>query len=240
MASSEYRFTLGFTYYEDPELLQQQIDIWKKYPSLIEIVVVDDGSSKFPAENLLKDLKILPTLRLYKINEDLGFNSHGCRNLIAAVASSDTVIFSDIDCQFSPNDIGYLRTVSFLKDHLYKFASYSTFNSKYNSTGHVNVFAVHKDKFWEAGGYDESFTGWHYGDREFLNRLSDVTIQKSLAPISCALVRGKRETIIDANLLKAEYNNYTNTLKVPLKDKKYSEMLGTVKTKLNFSYTQVL
>jgi len=240
MASKDYRFTIGYTYYEDPKLLQQQINLWKHYPSKIEIIVVDDGSSIFPAQDLLQDLKILPSLKLFEVNEDLGFNSHGCRNLIASVSSSDNILFADIDCQFYPNDISYLRSINFNKDSVYKFASYTTYNSVFSSTGHVNVFLVNKNKFWEAGGYDESFTGWHYGDREFFDRLEKVTEKRSLYPISCNIVRGKRQTIIDENITRAEYNNYTNTLITPIKEKPYAEMKGTVKEKINFSYTQLL
>lgn len=240
MASSEYRLTIGYTYYEDPELLQEQIKLWKQYPSLIEIIVVDDGSSVFPAEDFLKDLKILPTLKLYKVNENLGFNSHGCRNLIATVASSDYVLFLDLDCHLNPNDVGYLRTVSYNENSLYRLASYSKISGNYHKDGHVNVFIVNKNTFWQAGGYDESFTGYHHGDREFLSRLSPLIDVKSLHPLSCTIVRGKRSVIIDENVTKTDYDNYANIMIAPVKEKTYAQMKGTVKTKLNFSYTQVL
>ena len=240
MASSDHRLTIGYTYYEDPDLLQEQIELWKLYPSLVEIIVVDDGSSVFPAENFLKDLKILPTLKLFKVNENLGFNSHGCRNLIATVASSDYILFLDLDCHLNPNDVGYLRTVSYNKNSLYKLASFSKKTGSFNEEGHVNVFIVNKEKYWEAGGYDESFTGYHYGDREFMNRLFPLVDIRSLHPLSCTIVRGKRTVIIDENITKTDYDNYANIMIAPIKKLKYAEMQGTVKTKLNFSYTQVL
>lgn len=240
MDYKEHRLTIGYTYYEEPELLTEQISLWEKYPADIEIIVVDDGSSVFPASDILKNISILPNLKLYKVNEDLGFNSHGCRNLIASVASSDNILFLDIDCQFYPNEIAYLKTVKYNKDSFYRFGSYSLVSYRYSKTGHVNVFIVNKNTFWEVGGYDESFTGWHYGDREFLNRLSAVTDERSLAPLSCVIVRGKREIILDETVERTEYDNYAHTLTIPKKDKKYSEMQGTVTTKINFSYTQVL
>jgi glycosyltransferase involved in cell wall biosynthesis len=239
MASKDYRFTIGYTYYEDPELLQEQINLWKYYPPGIEIIVVDDGSSIFPAEDLLKDIKIQPHIKLYEVDEDLGFNSHGCRNLIASVASSEFILFCDIDCQFPPSDIANLKTKKFNSNSTYRFGSYSISSYRHSKQGHVNVFVVNKEKFWEAGGYDESFTGWHYGDREFLDRLEKITDNRILS-MSCTIVRGKRETIIDEDIVKTEYNNYSNTLKTPIKEKTYAEMRGTVETKINFSYTQVL
>jgi len=239
MVYKDYRFTIGYTYYEDPELLQEQINLWKYYPPGIEIIVVDDGSSVFPAEEILKDIHIQPDIKLYEVDEDLGFNSHGCRNLIASVASSDFILFCDIDCQFSASDIAHLKTKQFNPNSLYRFGSYSISSYRYSKAGHVNVFVVGKDKFWEAGAYDESFTGWHYGDREFLDRLEKITDIRTLT-MTCTIVRGKRETIIDETLLKTEYNNYNHTLKTPTKEKTYAEMRGTIKTKINFSYTQLL
>lgn len=241
MASSEFRFTVGYTYYEDPKRLLQQIALWEDYPVEVEIVVVDDGSTVYPAEEYLKNIETVATVKLYKVDEDLGFNSHGCRNLIATVASSDFILFLDIDCLLSANDVGYLRTVTFNEDSIYRFGCYFSHNYSYAWNGHVNVFIVNKKKYWEAGGYDESYTGHHYGDREFLEKLDAITNQRSLVPLSINVTRGKRKLIFDSNLTLAKYDNEENTIIVPtIKEKTYAEMKGTVKTKINFSYTQVL
>jgi len=241
MESSVPRITIGYTYYEEPELLEQQIKLWEKYPHEVEIVLVDDGSSLFPAKKILDKYKLSFDLKLYAVDEDLGFNSHGCRNLIATVASSDTILFLDIDCSLNPNDVAYIRTVSFNKESVYTFFMYETHSYTFKFMKHVNVFIVNKEKFWEAGGYDESFTGWHHGDREFKERLLSITKEKFLGTISCNLCRGSRKLILDENATTTKHDNSNHSLILPAyKEKTYAEMRGTVKTKLNFSYTQVL
>lgn len=239
MDYKEPRLTIGYTYYEDPKLLKEQIFLWEKYPPEIEIIVIDDGSVNYPAFDLLKDLDIKPNLRLYSVDEDLGFNSHGCRNLIANIAFSKNVLFCDLDCQFSPNDIALLRTIQFDSNRFYTFASYSTSSYRYNKKGHVNVFLVDTDTFWLAGGYDESFTGWHTGDREFLDRLRGVADERKLG-IACTIVRGKREVIVDNSVNKTVYDNDRHTLTTPERPVRFAEMIGTVTTKINFSYTELL
>lgn len=239
MEYREPRLTIGYTYYEDPTLLKEQLFLWKRYPPEVEIIVVDDGSVNYPAFDVLKNVRMPANLRLYSVHDDLGFNSHGCRNLIAKVAYSDYVLFCDIDCQFSPQDIAYLRTIQFQKESLYNFHSYTCSTGQYKKEGHINVFLVNTETFWEAGGYDESFTGYHYGDREFIKRLKKVTTNRKIN-IACMIVRGKRKIIVDNNISKSIYDNLNHTLTVKPKNRKYDEMVGTVTTKINFSYTELL
>ena len=241
MESSVPRVTIGYTYYEEPDLLEQQIQLWEKYPPEVEIVLVDDGSSIYPAKKILDKFKLPPNLKLYTVDEDLGFNSHGCRNLIATVASSDTLLFLDIDCTLNVNDVAYIRTVSFNKESLYTFFMYEPNTNIFRFTGHVNVFIVNKEKYWEAGGYDESFTGWHYGDREFMERLLLITKKRTLGSVSCNLWRGKRDVIYTNDATRTQHDNDNHSMLVPAnKQKSYAEMKGTVKTKINFPYTQIL
>lgn len=242
MASKDYRYTIGYTYYDEPDLLQEQLALWEKYNSQIEIVLVDDCSPKYPALDIVKDYRGLPDLKLYRVDKDLGFNSHGCRNLIAHVANSNFILFSDIDCQWSPETTHFLKTVTFKPKSLYKFCMYVLPGYKWLPfPGHPNVFLVDKESFWEAGGYDESFTGFHYGDKEFVTRLHAITDERQItASLSFMLVRGGRTTIVNKDIDKIQYDNEKMTMQVPIKEKKYKDMAGTVTTKINFPYTQVL
>jgi len=241
MALKDCRFTIGYTYYNEPELLLEQISLWKKYPHQIEIILVDDGSELFPAYEYVKDLE-LPNFHLYVVDEDLGFNSHGCRNLISKVASCDFILFSDIDCQFSPETIAFLKTIKYAENQLYKFSFYSTFDFRYiKFPGHPNVFIVNKDKFWEAGGYDESFTCWHHGDKEFIERLEKkVEVVSINSSIGFTVVRGSRITIANKKIKKTTYDDENMILYVPSSMPPESELKGTVKEKINFSYSRLL
>jgi hypothetical protein len=241
MVSKGYRFTIGYTYYDEPELLKEQMKLWERYPYQIEIILIDDGSQKYPAFEILKDYN-RPDFQLWKVDEDLGFNSHGCRNLIANLSSSDNILFMDIDCHMSPENVAFLKTCKFNKKSIYKFAMYSSPSFSYTSfPGHPNVFIVNKETFWEAGGYDESFTGHHYGDREFMVRLGMITETRQISSsLGINVVRGGRKSIEDPTVDKTVYDNTHMIIKHPIKTKKYAEMLGTVTSKINFSYSRML
>lgn len=239
MESKDCRFTIGYTYYDEPDLLSEQIKLWNRYPHQIEIILVDDGSQKYPAEDYISLIEH-PGFHLYKVDEDLGFNSHGCRNLIAHISQSDNILFSDIDCQFSPETIAFLKQVSYNKEKFYKFCFYSSKTFVYEQfPGHPNVFIVNKEKFWEAGGYDESFTGWHTGDREFLVRLNAVATQTMIERhLGFTVVRAGRKTVIDNTVSKIQYDNDNMIITIPGKMPK--DLKGTVTKKINFSYSKIL
>jgi len=244
MGLKDYRFAIGYTYYDEPDLLIKQLELWKQYPE-VEIILVDDASPNFPAYDIVKEFSSSHScadLRLFRVDEDLGFNSHGCRNLIAEQAYSDYILFADIDCMFSPESIAFIKRVKFDPIILYRFGMFSLSDYKfYEFPGHPNIFLTSKRAFWEAGGYDESFTGYHHGDREFLQRLDVITEQRRITEsLAMTIIRGGREVIIDKNINKMEYDNYNMVIFAPEKDTTYAEMTGTVKTKINFPYTQVL
>jgi len=239
MASKGCRFTVGYTYYNEPELLKKQLELWKNYPHQIEIILIDDGSQEYPAYDIVKDFE-RPDFQLWQVDEDLGFNSHGCRNLIAQLAGCDTILFSDIDCHFSPETMAFLKTVDFSKERLYKFSMYSSKTFVYSAwPGHPNVFAVNREIFWQAGGYDESFTGWHTGDREFLLRLKEITKESMIERhLGFTVVRGGRKCIVDESVDKTTYDDDAMTIKIP--HKMPDNLKNTVTKKINFSYSKIL
>ena len=48
--------------------------------------------------------------------------------------------------------------------------------------GHRNCFIINKELYWDAGGYDESFTGYHYGDWEFHKRVEKLQEKRGTSP----------------------------------------------------------
>ena len=53
--------------------------------NFLKLIIVDDGSMIYPAVDfLVKD--DIPDCSLYRVPVDLGFNSHGCRNLAMTVS----------------------------------------------------------------------------------------------------------------------------------------------------------
>jgi len=234
------RITIGYTYYNEPDFLKEQIKNWEQYPKEVEIVLVDDGSLEFPASDYLQNHKI-NNFRLFRVDEDLGFNSHGCRNLIAKIANAEFILLSDIDIIFSPETICMLKRKKFQSDRVYRFNMYTSWDTHlYDAPGHQNIFLVSKESYWQADGYDESFTGYHHGDRPFLEKLSTVTKTGIFKDITYRCVRNKRDTVVVPGLEKPVYDDEKMILYLVEKEKTYAELEGTIKTKINFSYTQLL
>jgi predicted glycosyltransferase involved in capsule biosynthesis len=241
MVSKDCRFTIGYTYYNEPHLLEKQIEYWNNYPHQIQIILIDDGSELYPAKDVLKDFTY-PNFQLWRIEKDLGFNSHGCRNLIAHISESDNILFMDIDCFMSPENVSFLKKCNFNPEKLYKFNLFNATSKKWTEyPGHHNVFLVNKGKYWQAGGYDESFTGHHMGDREFLRRLSDYTkVSKITESLGVTVVRGGRKLVVDDLVDKTTYDDENMIIKVPKKSPSEKDLVGTVKEKINFSYSRLL
>ena len=90
--------TISVAYYNEPKYLNEWISqqsIWEKMCMPIHLQVIDDGSQITPASEIIKEGAA--NISLYRVTEDLGFNSHGCRNLGMKVAPTSWVLLSDID-----------------------------------------------------------------------------------------------------------------------------------------------
>ena len=97
--------TLVTTYYNEPEHLKKYIETSRYFiqNSLIKrLIVVDDGSQKIPAKDVIIKQD---NISLFVVDEDLGFNSHGARNLAAKHVKTDWIFFADIDVDIPKNTL---------------------------------------------------------------------------------------------------------------------------------------
>ena len=101
MPNLDKRITIGITYFNDGDYLQDWIQQIELFPNLTEVIIVDDGSQDEPITFHLDAFKRMPKwapdIKIYRVPDDLGFNSHGCRNLIAKIAETPLLQFFDID-----------------------------------------------------------------------------------------------------------------------------------------------
>jgi hypothetical protein len=159
--------TFNITYYNEPEHLQKWYETAERtldrgLPILYSIC--DDGSKIAPATDFFEKRPPLPGMRLYRVKEDLGFNSHGCRNLLMKQTTTDWNLLSDIDRLYKMDTIeGMVETQG--QDP----GEYYVFSTKYGPS--VNDIFVHRVDFWKTYGYDEEFTNIHWGDRMMLDVL---------------------------------------------------------------------
>jgi predicted glycosyltransferase involved in capsule biosynthesis len=200
------QFTIIHTYYNDRTLLETQIERWNVYNTPIKIILIDDGSQEVPAEEVLRGVSFADNIdfSLYKVTEDIGFNSHGCRNLGARLADTEWLLFLDIDYTLQPSELHRLQ-----KEEL-DLNTWYEINARFKGRGDaymaLNQFIIPRKLFEDSGGYDESFVPFHYGDREFLSRLSSYkTINLDWVNLTCR--RGGRKAVIDDNATIPVYDD---------------------------------
>ena len=133
-----------------------------------ELVIVDDGSSQ-PINDIVTPSK---KLKLFRVKDDLGFNSHGCRNLIMTQASNDWVVMVDIDRSFKDPHYSF-ETIKKRSLHIKARYLFIVHVPDWGDGIHssVNDYLIHKDHFFSAGGYDEEIVGQRWGDREYFRQL---------------------------------------------------------------------
>lgn len=232
------KLTLIQTYYNEPEDLQRCIDQWNHITSDIEIILVDDGSIKLPAADVIAKNKIRDNISfsLYRVTEDIGFNSHGCRNLAAKVAEGDWLLFIDIDHTINPGDVDKLVNDTVLESYSwYKLNTYYRDPAKKSLT--LNQYVVDPTLYWDAGGYNESYVRFHMGDREFLQKLEDLSPEKVLDSFTIQCHRGGRKGIIDETLRGPVYDNEKMVFYTARFDK---EKIVQIETILNFEWEKLI
>ncbi len=178
--------TLIYPYYENPQFLKRQFDHWlvcatggltKPNPTSgkISVIVVDDGSPTNPASEVLGSrIEINNWLRVFRIGVDIRWNWLAARNIGAHHAETEWILLTDMDHVVSHT---LLESLVYGKHDPSVVYGFSRLDLKEGQellaeiTPHPNSWFMTKAKFWEIGGYDESFSG-HYGtDGEWRKRI---------------------------------------------------------------------
>jgi predicted glycosyltransferase involved in capsule biosynthesis len=132
---------------------------------------------------------------LYKVTKDIGFNSHGCRNLGARLADTEWLLFLDIDYTLQPSELHRLQKEELDSNTWYEINA--RFKGRGNTYMALNQFIIPRKLFEDSGGYDESFVPFHYGDREFLERIAKQYNKQNLDWVNLTCRRGGRKAVID-------------------------------------------
>jgi predicted glycosyltransferase involved in capsule biosynthesis len=234
---SRNNITIIQTYYNERSHLETQIERWNCYNTPVNIILIDDGSQIEPAENVLKEHTLDDNINfsLYKVTEDIGFNSHGCRNLGAKLAQSNWLLFLDIDYTLQPSDLKKLQTETLDLNSWYEM------NAKFQGRGNpymaLNQFIITRKMFLEDGGYDESWVPFHMGDRELLARLESKYNKKNLDWLNLTCRRGGRKAVIDDTATIPVYDDDKMIFYTRRFDIKY---IVHKDTKLNFKWEKVI
>ena len=172
---------------------------------------------------------------MYKVTEDIGFNSHGCRNLGARLAQSNWLMFLDIDYTLQPSDLKRLQTEPLDLNSWYEL------NAKFQGRGNpymaLNQFLIPRKLFLDSGGYDESFVPFHYGDRELLSQLENEYQKINLDWLVLTCRRGGRKPRVDETIKIPVYDDENMLIYTPRFE---IENVVHKDTKLNFKWVQLL
>lgn len=197
--------SLVLPYYDNPGQLARQYARWAGYrldlKERLEIVLVDDGSPRWPALDVARPLG-LPPLRIYRVLEDRPWHQHGARNLGADQARGPWLLLTDIDHEVPEATLDALLARA-NRSLIYTFGRVDapTMTPTVRPDGslkpHPNSFAMTKALYWSVGGYDETFCGIYGTDGMFRKRAFAQAPEEHLP--DAVLIRVPRELVPDAS-----------------------------------------
>jgi glycosyltransferase involved in cell wall biosynthesis len=139
----------------------------------LKMIIVDDCSDQ-PIDPIVRAWDD-PRVSLYRITDDLGFNSHGARNLAMKETTTEWNVLIDIDYRLIGVDalLEMLDNKELEPNIPHFFPVSHSYDGRLTPTrASINDFVVTSKLFWKAKGYDPEYYGIHYGDREFITRMS--------------------------------------------------------------------
>ncbi len=176
--------TLIIPYYDNPNFLQTQAEVWRAYPSdlaaRLTVIVVDDGS---PTPAVMP--RGLPcAVRLFRIAVDVRWNWLAARNIGAHHAEDGWLLLTDMDHVLPVETLRAVQMGQHDPCVVYAFARRE--HTGEPRSPHSASFLMTRAMFWQIGGYDEALSG-HYGtDGEYRRQ---IVRQAPIHVLPDALVR---------------------------------------------------
>ena len=207
--------TLILPYYRQPGMLRYQLRVLNHVSAALEVIIVDDGSPESALSVIAQYASpaLRAHLRLYRILVDQPWNREECRNLGAQEAATLWIVQVDLDHLLPVGSVDALLAYQPQVGHWYRFPRYRM--GKADETRqkdrlprscqfgaihpHVDSYLVERDVYWQAGGYDEAFSGMLGGGGEFLVRLERTAGSPLLLPEPICLHVVTRHIIEDAS-----------------------------------------
>ena len=176
--------TFSITYYGQIDRLQYQLDFFVnvdiKYREYITLQIINDGYKDSGLFNsIVERYADEINIKAYEATLDVGFNNHGCRNLLMLESTTHWNMLMDIDVYLNHPLIESMITKELSEENMYVFAvkfdhpdnpaDYEHVDPKkiLKWKTHPNTWLITKPCFWSGGGYDIEFTGMRHGDAEF-------------------------------------------------------------------------
>jgi hypothetical protein len=115
---------------------------------------------------------------VYRIMDDLKWNTPGALNLGFTVAPDPWVLTMDSDCTFGSDDMQKFLDADPREEAVYKFNRQRLGNRGLGENLDNKRFLpcsllMHKNLFWHVGGFDEDFTGEYTGGYAYFDAYFD-------------------------------------------------------------------
>ncbi len=195
-------------------MLRHQLDNFALYDEearrKITVIVVDDGSPQLASDVIKPD----DDVRLYRIKEDIPWNRGCARNIGAHVAETDWIIHADTDHELPPLCATNLFKADVNPACWYRFprmrigAADETRQKDQIPEScefgeikpHIDTYLCTRDLYWDAGGYDEDYSGCLGGGSPFLRQLTEAG-ELRLLPALVHMYVYTRHVIPDSSIL---------------------------------------
>jgi hypothetical protein len=201
--------TIALAYYENPAMLARQVEnLAALAPALagaLTLIVVDDGSPTAPA--------VVPKgqrfgVKVFRMKVDIRWNQDACRNLAMRHVDTEWALITDMDHVPSGDLIRRLLFGKLDTKRFYRFGRVSAPELLAYKV-HPNSYALTRDLYWRAGGYDERWAGAYGTDGNFRRALDKIAAEVLLAE---PLIRYPREVIADASTTQFERQSPENEI----------------------------
>jgi hypothetical protein len=198
-------------YYENRGMLREHANHWLRLPhdiaNNLHVIVVDDGSPDEDAAPELEGFNTIPwtgrglaSLQVWRMTQDIRWNQDACRNVGMREAPTRWRLMTDMDHLVPVETWRFLMTAKLSKHRAYRFGRVTAPRMDPYKP-HPNSWALERDLYWSAGGYDEALAGLYGTDGDFKVRLSRVA---EIHDLSAHIIRYPRDLIPDASTTTLE------------------------------------
>lgn len=169
--------TLGYTYYNCPANLEYLVDWYTRHPIDIEFVIVDDGSTRYS----IKKSDVPENWRVFRVNDDIGFNNEGARNLAVCAADTKWMILLDCDRVLDPGSYDFFESIEeqgLDESKIYCMPKKDAVSGLGQSPFHLACMLFCKKTFFRLHGYTEGrfingLSSYGHSERDWIIRIID-------------------------------------------------------------------
>lgn len=154
--------TVLYPYYNQPKMYALHVDLWLSYPKelrdQLKFIVIDDGSDR----PIPDSIRIHATgkglnLRVYRIKDQIPWNTSGARNLGFQSADTSWILSMDMDHDVPADQMAAMLRLNLTDPKWIHRFHRREFDGRDCREVHANCLLIRRDAYWAAGGHDEAY-----------------------------------------------------------------------------------